>query len=450
LSSLADRIRGIVAPQVPVPKRPGPPPDDGSADDHRGVLDLASTGPVLPEPLRAGDLEAALGGSWQDGCFTIDRRFAPAGRHGREAIGTFGECLDAASTQAALYAGAPASVPFVFLDLETTGLSGGAGTQAFLVGIAWFDADASFVTRQFLLTRFTDERQMLERVTLELARAGTIVSFNGKSFDAPMLETRYLFHRLATNIRALPHVDVLHPARRFWKPREAGGVASPFRAAPDPCSLVALEKQLLGVRRAGDVPGFEIPGRYFQFVRSGDARPLAAVVEHNRRDLLTLAALAARLFHLALHGPEQARDAREALALGHVYMRAGITGRACDAYAHAVDLTERGVVSQLVRVESLRALALSYRRAREHAAAARCWRRLLDTPGCPPIVAREATEALAVHHEHREHDFDAARTFALRSMELDAQPAWTRAVRHRLARLDRKLKLSGPLSSLLS
>jgi hypothetical protein len=145
-----------------------------------------------------------------------------------------------------------------------------------------------------------------------------------------------------------------------------------------------------------------------------------------------------------------ARDAREALALGHVYMRADLVSRASDAYSRAVEMTERGIVSQVVRIESLRALALTHRRARQYAAAASCWRRLLATPGCPPPVAREATEALAVHHEHRDRDLEAAKAFALQSLEVDAQPAWTRAVQHRLARLDRKLKLSGQPASLLS
>jgi len=449
LSSLADRVRAVVGTSAP------------SANAYSPVPAVATA--QSPIAARDDDSLRALGGHWRGTTYVVERRFGPASRHGREAIGTFAECLDAASSQATFYAGgAPARTPFVFFDLETTGLSGGAGTQVFLVGCGSFEADAGFVTRQFLLTRIADERPMLGVVADELARAGALVSFNGKSFDAPVLETRYLFHRLPSTFRELPHVDVLHPARRFWKVRtgEVGGSRSlgarpsgarAFQASDaDSCSLVALEKQLLGVRRCGDVAGFEIPARYFRFVRSGDPRPLAAVLEHNRLDLLTLAALTARLFHVTLHGPDAAGDAREALALGHVYMRADLVSRALDAYSRAVEMTERGIVSQVVRIESLRALALTHRRARQYAAAAACWRRLLAAPGCPPPVAREATEALAVHHEHRERDLEAAKAFALQSLEVDAQPAWTRAVQHRLARLDRKLKLSGQPASLLS
>ncbi len=121
------------------------------------------------------------------------------------------------------------------------------------------------------------------RLPRELARAGALVSFNGKSFDAPLLEGRYLFHRMAWSGRDLPHLDVLHPARRFWKPRNGspGGLrrddgellTQGFRS--EGCSLQSLERQLVGLRRRGDVPGFEIPARYFQFVRSGDARAAA-------------------------------------------------------------------------------------------------------------------------------------------------------------------------------
>src|SRR5262249_21897386 len=150
-----------------------------------------------------------------------------------------------------------AGPPFVFFDLETTGLSGGAGTQAFLVGVGWFEDDGSFTTRQHLLLRHADEPAMLNAVARDLDRAGALVSFNGKSFDAPVLETRYLFHRLEWIAASRPHVDVLHPARRFWK--------------EDECSLGVLEQQVLGAWREHDVSGFEIPSRYFQFLRTGDS-----------------------------------------------------------------------------------------------------------------------------------------------------------------------------------
>jgi hypothetical protein len=329
--------------------------------------------------------------------------------------------------------GAPARPPFVFFDLETTGLSGGAGTHAFLVGCASFDVDGGFVTRQYLMTRYADEQPLLAAVADELSHAGALVSFNGKSFDAPVIETRYVFHRADWAAGGLPHLDVLHPARRFW--------------GTSICSLVALEQQVLGARRLSDVPGFEIPARYFQFIRSGDVRPLAAVLEHNRRDLLSLAGLTARLLHLVRLGASGARDPREAFALGGVYARAGLEGRAREAYERAAGVAIDGVsvlnASSLVaiKLDALRALAIMARRARQYEDAAGLWRQLLDLPECPPPIAREATEALAVHHEHRVRDLAAAKTFAVRLSNLEhrLRPAWTDAVRHRLARIERKL-----------
>ena len=439
MSSLADRIRGIVG-GTPGPRAPGlqPPADGGTlpTDAARTNLDL---------PAAVGDIEATLGGAWRqagDGrCFVVDRRWEPSALHGTERIGALAERLDRAAGEAPLFAGGSAAQPpFIFFDLETTGLSGGAGTLAFLVGCAWFDGDGSFATRQFLLVRHADERILLEAVAAELARAGALVSFNGKSFDAPLLEGRYLFHRIPWQGRDIPHVDVLHPARRFWKPRVPQFPGAALQG--EGCSLQALEKQLVGVRRHGDVSGFEIPGRYFQFVRSSDAAPLAAILEHNRLDLLTLAALTARLLHLTRCGPDTIGDPREALALGWVYARGGLEERARVSFRRALERcrSPRGAYDP-IRIDALRALALACRRARRHDEAASSWRELAQMRGCPAPIVREATEALAIHHEHRLRDLESAKTFALQSLETACGPSWATATRYRLARLDRKLEV---------
>ncbi len=201
---------------------------------------------------------------------------------------------------------------------------------------------------------------------------------------------------------------------------------------------MSLERRLLGVRRTGDVDGFEVPARYFQFVRTGDARPLEAVLEHNRLDLLTLAALTARLLRLARAGPEDARDAREAIALGRLYARADDPSRARPAYTRALELAGCADDPSAI-LEALRGLAIVLRRAREYHDAARCWRQMLDMAECPAAAAREAAEALAIHHEHRVCDLAAAKTFALRSLETQRTPRWSEGVRYRVARIERKL-----------
>jgi uncharacterized protein YprB with RNaseH-like and TPR domain len=423
LSTLADRIRGIVGGGDSV-SRPSEPvtPNGGRVPDT----------PIL----QARDL-SVLGGEWCAGangaCFIVEHHWNGSARHGRESIGTLAERLDAASADAALFAGgSPAPPPFVFFDLETTGLHGGAGTLAFLVGCGSFDGSGGFVTRQFLMTEYADEQRVLERVAAEFERAGALVSFNGKSFDAPLLETRFLFHRLKWMGADIPHVDVLHPARRFWNRHGVG--------PQDGCSLQTLERQIVGMRRSGDVPGFEIPRRYFDFVRSRDARPLAAVLEHNRLDLLTLAALTARLLHLARSGPADIADAREVLALGIVYARAGFDERARTCWRLAVERCRSPKCAyDPIRIEALRLLALAWRRARRFDEAAECWSWLLEIRGCPQPLEREATAALAIHHEHRRRDLAAAKVFALRNLESAPAPVWKEAARYRLARLERKM-----------
>src|SRR5262249_28192340 len=154
----------------------------------------------------ASDVSRTLGGEWRDGCLVIERRRAGEARHGGQTVGGVGEELDRSAAEARLFAGGELRPPFLFFDLETTGLNGGARTHVFLVGCGWFCDNRAFTTRQFLLTRPGEERRMLHTVSAELARAGALVSFNGKSFDAPLLETRYLFHRLEWMGGDLPHL----------------------------------------------------------------------------------------------------------------------------------------------------------------------------------------------------------------------------------------------------
>ncbi len=401
--NLSERVRSVL--RTPAPSQ--------------AVHVVVDTGPGV---------EHALGGEWCEAhgsrLFIVERCWDAGARHGAIRVGDIAAELSANASHTASLGklSAGSAPPFLFFDLETTGLSGGAGTYAFLIGCGWCEEDGSFRTRQYLLAEHGGERAMLLALAGDLSRSGTLVSFNGKSFDAPLIETRCAFHRLTWAGHEHPHLDVLHPARRFWGDGD--------------CSLVGLEAQILGAPRSGDVPGFEIPGRYFHFLRSGDARPLAGVLEHNQRDLLSLAALSARLVQLVAGGPAGTGDAREAFALGSLYLSSGGAARAREAFERAVRMAT-GFSS--VRVRALRALALLERRERCFEAAAVCWQRVLEAPRCPPQVAREAAEALAIHAEHRARDLTGARSFALKSLGVDAHRGWNDAVRHRLARLERKL-----------
>jgi len=269
------------------------------------------------------------------------------------------------------------------------------------------------------------------------------------------METRWMFHRMRMPLESVRHFDMLHPARRLWRSREG---VDDYAARPGGddggCRLSTLERVLCGVRRVGDVPGLEIPGRYFQFLRTGDARPLEAVLEHNRLDLISLAAVTAHAVQLVDEGAARCRDAAETLALGKVYERAGCGERAIDAYRRAAASPAAPVD---VVAEAIYRLAIRLRRDRRFAEAAECWRRLLDlkqgrTGRRSVLLAplrQVAAEALAIHHEHRERDYAGARELARQLLdESDGMPARVKpdTTRRRLARLDRKLSsFSAPL-----
>jgi tetratricopeptide (TPR) repeat protein len=324
----------------------------------------------------------------------------------------------------------------LFVDLETTGIAGGAGTYAFLVGCAWFD-QGRFRVRQFFLTSFIAERALLQAV-MDVARtAGTVVTYNGKTFDLPLVETRFTMHRMETPFATMPHIDMLHPARRLWRGRTADGSSAVDAPGRDSCRLSVMEQSLCGHIREGDVAGFEIPARYFQFVRTGDARPLEAVFEHNRLDLLSLALVTARAAQLLDEGAPATRSAREALGLGRLYERGGLTTDAWRCYARAIELDDEDVVT---RADGLRAHAVLSRRMRRFEEAASLWRRLLEMPQCPAPMRREASEALAVHLEHRLRDYQSAKGYAMTSLDASTSVARKEATLHRVARLNRKLE----------
>lgn len=356
----------------------------------------------------------------------IDAEFRPEFLHGRVAVETLSTWDPHALTLIGGRPVQPERSP-LFLDLETTGLSGGAGTVPFLVGCGYFDG-GTFRTRQFFLNGFAGERALLHAVTAFVEGTSLLVTFNGRTFDVPVMETRWLFHRMPVALEGVPHLDMLPPSRRLWRAAAEDAECS--------CRLVSLEERLCGVMRVGDVPGCEIPQRYFDYVRHGDARRLEPVLYHNRMDLLSLAALTARAQRLVCGGADEASDPAECLALGRLLERRGHRDEAERCFRRvAVDFT----TSHVQREHALHALALLLRRGRRFVDAAAAWRELLaHGVGRSPAVS-EAVEALAVHHEHRERDLREARALALRALGQERDPRRREAVSYRLARLERKL-----------
>ncbi len=456
---LSSRLRAIVKggppkPAAPVPERGGLreltyEPDTGG---YEGTMDLSRVSAIL-----GGRVAETTFGQ----CLVIDRRYEADRFHGTIRIGDcdLEDCSPLGILDPALHPWLGSSLDqrrdgeaddpdqscggaartlnrTVFIDLETTGLSGGAGTLAFLVGCGYFDLGA-FQVRQFLLTSHAAERALLTAVAEFFDGADLIVTYNGKTFDVPVMETRWMFHRLRMPLSEVAHFDMLHPARRLWRSR--AGAGGDLEEAG--CRLSTLEHTLFEVERVGDVPGFEIPGRFFNFIRSGDPRPLEPVLEHNRLDLVSLAAVMARAVQLARGGHSSCRDGAEALALGRVFERAGEMDRAAACYTAAIESPQPEV-----KGEALYRRALRLRRDRCFAEAAASWRAIvqLTEPRGIRRLARLgdlrqfATEALAIHHEHRERDLDGARELALFALQ-EAAGARADGMRHRLARIDRKI-----------
>ncbi len=190
------------------------------------------------------------------------------------------------------------------------------------------------------------------------------MTYNGRSFDVPLMEMRWAFHRTPAPTGALPHFDMLPPARRLWSRRDG--------ADGEGCTLAALERAILGFARAADVPGFEIPARYFHFVRTGETSDIEGILDHNRHDLVSLAGVLAHALWLADEGADACREDSERVALGRLYERAGDVARAEQAFERA-----RSSADPDARRHALSRLAAIFRRAGRHDEAARAWRDVL-------------------------------------------------------------------------
>ncbi len=229
-------------------------------------------------------LAAAVGGTVAaPGLIEVARTIALPFRHGDVAITDTPSLADTAKTVGKLAAAVSAD-QLLFLDTETTGLAGGAGTTAFMVGLGWFECGDLHIV-QWLMAGFAAESALIARVAERFARTGVIVSFNGKSFDLPLLKTRARLVGRELGADELTHVDLLHVTRRLL---HAGW--------PD-CRLRTAEARALRLERADDLPGSEAPGAWRRWLSCGDASLLTRVLDHNRADLLSLVALLALLEH---------------------------------------------------------------------------------------------------------------------------------------------------------
>ena len=314
----------------------------------------------------------------------------------------------------------------LFLDTETTGLSHGAGTVAFLVGVGYVDGE-DFVVEQFMLREYADEPLLIDAVAEQLARCDCVCTFNGRSFDMPLLEARFTMNRMRERWRELENLDLLTPARRAWKLRLGS------------CRLARLEEAVLGQPREDDLPGSEVPARFFEFLKSGDEALLEDIVRHNRQDIATLATLLIKLCQINDRPEETLTDQRDLFSMGKALERQGELRPARQLYRISAIPRPVGTLAALngERIAGMAnwRLYLLSRRAGDWDGAREVLEQMLIRRQMPA----EACLALSKLYEHHDKNYALALKYARRAAEYPGGEDEA-AFQRRVSRLQAKLK----------
>lgn len=349
--------------------------------------------------------------------FETERLYPRYRRHGTMDLSHLAELpenlLDALSEGAV-----PRSRPgrWAFLDTETTGLAGGTGTYAFLVGVGRITPEG-FRVRQFFMRDLCEEHSLLWRLEQHLEDFDVLITYNGKLYDEPLLETRFRMARRRPPFSRLVHLDLLYGARRLWKLRL------------ESCRLVDLESQILGVEREGDLPGELIPYVYFEYLRTRQAFRLVPVFHHNAMDILTLACLTA-IVPLAFRSPESAplHHGADWVGLARWLLKAERKEEALAVLRRAV---ARGLSDELL-FRTLWEIALLEKRLGRLEAAVAVFEDLAQARN---RYRAAALVELAKHYEHRERNYALALARTRAALELEP----SQELRRRAARLERRL-----------
>jgi len=310
----------------------------------------------------------------------------------------------------------------LYLDTETTGL-GGSGTVAFLVGMGYL-TDSGFEVHQFLLRDYPEEPFQLRHVAAGLGKFDVLCTFNGTTFDVPLLESRFLMNRMDRSCLDMPHLDLLHMCRRLWKLRLGR------------CNLGRLEEVILGQPRTDDIPGSEVPERYFTYLKTKRIELLEDVLKHNAQDIMSLCVLLNHMADLYLH-PEKIRFSEDVYSMGRALEKINRTENA----RHCYRLARRGRMGDSAGT----ALAMSYRRSGDREQAAEIWREMVRERrgGAQPYVE------LAKYEEHVRRDPKAALDWTEKALFLLGEPTLREdgtvqeaknELQYRRQRLLRKLK----------
>lgn len=318
---------------------------------------------------------------------------------------------------------------WLFLDTETTGLAGGSGTYAFLVGLAWWDGGGLEI-EQFFMREYSEERSLLFALRERIAEHPVLVTFNGKSFDWPLLETRYRMSRKISAPTPRAHLDFLHPARNLWRLR-LGSVR-----------LSELERHVLGWDRGADVLSGQIPQIYFDYLRGGPPERLVPVLNHNQMDLRGLAALSSRILSLLSDAENLGQDGLELFGVSRICEKRGDHTRARTLYEKSIASFLPAETDRTAR----RSLARLAKREGDFDVACELWKDALGNSR----HGYEAYEQLAIYYEHKARDPGQALQIVRQAIDElrraiqtgDIAPGAYREIRarfdRRIARLERK------------
>jgi uncharacterized protein YprB with RNaseH-like and TPR domain len=285
----------------------------------------------------------------------------------------------------------------IFLDTETSGLMGGTGTYAFLIGLG-YRTEAGFELVQLFMRDPVDEPALLAALDQWLARFDVVVTFNGKTFDVPLLNSRYTMNGLSGPFANYEHVDVLHIARKLWRDR------LPSRA------LGELEKEIVRYyRTTEDIPGWLIPQMYFDYLRSGDARPLSGIFYHNAQDILSLAALYGYIAGM-LYDPTHQDQVYglDLAAIARLYEELGWIDKAAELYERSL---QAGDLPDLFFFKTMERFALLHRRQGSWQKAAQLWRKAAEHGEVNACIE------LAKYYEHQERNPLEALAWARKALE---------------------------------
>ena len=375
-----------------------------------------------PAPTPALGVEAVLPGTVVNteygAHFETERLWSLTRRHGSVYVSDLGELPE--DFLHALSAGEICACPpqrWAFLDTETTGLAGGAGTYAFLIGVGYMTAEG-FRLRQFFMRDFEDEPSVLAALDRCLADFDVLITYNGKSFDQPLLENRFCMSRRRHPFDRMHHLDLLHGARRLWKLRL------------ESCRLMQLESQILGVEREGDLPGELIPYYYFDYLRTRQALRLVPIFHHNAIDILSLACLTA-IVPQAFRAPEEMvlRHGADLIGLARWLLRQERHDEALRLFRKAVEL---GLPDELL-FRTLWETAVAEKRLGRMPAAVAAFTDLAASRN--PYRVR-ALEEVAKYYEHHERNYTMALEVTRGALQIEESPQ----LRRRECRLGRRVK----------